>query len=308
MKIISGGQTGVDRAAFDFALAKGIPHGGFVPRNRRAADGVLDPRYTVVEIASDDVKDRTHLNVELADLTLIFTSGKPTGGTEATLSHARNILQPPERVLHIDFAAAGLSEDASVDAAIHDWLKAQTPWATLNIAGPRAEEQPAIYLKTLSTLLRLSAKGILPDFTARETADRSFDQFMNNFRHWDVIRWTVSMGLFAFIATAVAAVVAANLDATVRLTVWAWTAFALSGICLLWTYLLIRLWRYHNIAWERTMRLVNGAYDPRTAMRLCETLPFKLNWSTASALFILIFAVLAIAGFDVGIWCLARQT
>ena len=64
-KIISGGQTGADRAALDFAIAHGIPHGGWCPAGRRAEDGGLDPRYQLKETPSSNYTQRTEYVVKL---------------------------------------------------------------------------------------------------------------------------------------------------------------------------------------------------------------------------------------------------
>jgi hypothetical protein len=71
-RILSGGQTGVDRAALDFAIARQIPHGGWCPAGRRAADGVLDARYQLMETESSGYRQRTKRNVLDADATLII--------------------------------------------------------------------------------------------------------------------------------------------------------------------------------------------------------------------------------------------
>ena len=82
--IISGGQTGVDRAALDAAIAAGLAHGGWCPRGRRAEDGPIDPRYELRETESDEYPARTARNVRDADATLILRRGEITGGTKLT--------------------------------------------------------------------------------------------------------------------------------------------------------------------------------------------------------------------------------
>ena len=76
-KIVSGGQTGVDRAALDVALDLGLEAGGWVPRGRRAEDGVIAERYPVRECESDAYAERTRLNVRDSDATLVLTRGRP---------------------------------------------------------------------------------------------------------------------------------------------------------------------------------------------------------------------------------------
>jgi len=93
-RILSGGQTGVDRAALDFAIARQIPHGGWCPAGRRAADGVLDARYQLMETESSGYRQRTKRNVLDADATLIIYRDRIEGGSLLTrdlaTSEARN--------------------------------------------------------------------------------------------------------------------------------------------------------------------------------------------------------------------------
>ena len=84
LKIISGGQTGVDRAALDTAIKLDLPHGGWVPRGRKTEDGRLPDHYTVQELASSDYRERTERNVREADGTLIIAPEPLTGGTAFT--------------------------------------------------------------------------------------------------------------------------------------------------------------------------------------------------------------------------------
>src|SRR5262249_25460405 len=84
VKIVSGGQTGVDRAALDFALEHGIPCGGWCPQGRLAEDGVIPERYPLQETPWDGYPQRTEWNVRDADGTLILTRGEPDGGTAYT--------------------------------------------------------------------------------------------------------------------------------------------------------------------------------------------------------------------------------
>ena len=92
-KIVSGGQTGVDRAALDAALALGIPCAGWCPKGRRAEDGAIPERYPVAETESADYEERTRLNVGDADATLILASGPLSGGTGLTAETAEACAQ-----------------------------------------------------------------------------------------------------------------------------------------------------------------------------------------------------------------------
>src|SRR5437870_5407187 len=81
-KIVSGGQTGADRAAFDWAIANNIPHGGWCPRGRLAEDGIIPDFYRMQETVSTEYVVRTERNVTESDGTVIFTIGKAlTGGS-----------------------------------------------------------------------------------------------------------------------------------------------------------------------------------------------------------------------------------
>ncbi|MBI4126123.1 MAG: putative molybdenum carrier protein [Deltaproteobacteria bacterium] len=93
-KIISGGQTGVDRAALDVALELGIPCGGWCPKGRLAEDGAIDVRYPLQETPSEEYVQRTEWNVRDSDGTLILSWGKPTGGTAFTIACAKKLHKP----------------------------------------------------------------------------------------------------------------------------------------------------------------------------------------------------------------------
>nr|WP_305800882.1 putative molybdenum carrier protein [Thiolapillus sp.] len=91
IRIISGGQTGVDRAALDVALELGLRCGGWCPKGRLALDGPLDERYPLKETESADYSVRTRLNVRDADATLILNCGELSGGTAYTLRVAEEL-------------------------------------------------------------------------------------------------------------------------------------------------------------------------------------------------------------------------
>jgi predicted Rossmann fold nucleotide-binding protein DprA/Smf involved in DNA uptake len=148
-KIISGGQTGADRAAFDFALENGIGISGFIPKKRRAEDGRIPDKYEdLIETETEDYAERTRLNVENSDATLILSHGELKGGSLLTRELAEKCEKP---FLHIDLNAA------SVEKAVgktRKWL-ASINCENLNIAGPRASEDPLIYGRTKEFLQRL---------------------------------------------------------------------------------------------------------------------------------------------------------
>ena len=98
-KIISGGQTGADRAGLDFAIEAGLEHGGYVPRGRKAEDGRIDDRYNLIELSTSSYPARTRRNIEKSDGTVIFSLERAlSGGTRLTLELANKLGKP---VLHI---------------------------------------------------------------------------------------------------------------------------------------------------------------------------------------------------------------
>jgi putative molybdenum carrier protein len=138
MKIVSGGQTGADRAALDFALDRGIPIGGWVPKGRLAEDGRISERYAgLVETESPDPAIRTARNVRDSDATLILSNGPLEGGSLLTYREATRIGKP---VLHLDLELLALAEASD---RLRTWL-AQVRPAILNVAGPRASQDPQI--------------------------------------------------------------------------------------------------------------------------------------------------------------------
>lgn len=137
-RIVSGGQTGVDRAALDVALALGLPHGGWVPRGRTAEDGPLDRRYRLRETPSADAAQRTAWNVRDSDATLLLSRGPLAGGSALTQRLARESGRP---LLHLDLSH--LDAPAAAETLAR-WLSSLAG-TTLNVAGPRASEDPGIY-------------------------------------------------------------------------------------------------------------------------------------------------------------------
>ena len=133
-KIVSGGQTGVDRAALDVALALGVPCGGWCPQGRVAEDGPIDERYPLRESPSADYAQRTEWNVRDSDGTLVLTRGTPNGGTAQTIDVAEQ-LEKPCLVLNLETQLSA--------SAVHAWASAYHITA-LNVAGPRESKSPGI--------------------------------------------------------------------------------------------------------------------------------------------------------------------
>ena len=145
LKIISGGQTGVDQAALDAAIKMDIEHGGWIPQGRLTEEGPLPESYTMKETQSADYAERTGKNIKEADATLIISQGRLTGGSALTLKLAEEYEKP---CLHID-----LKKQAAFQAAItiSKWIAAEQI-ETLNVAGPRASKDPQIYSRTRKLL------------------------------------------------------------------------------------------------------------------------------------------------------------
>ncbi len=154
-RIISGAQTGVDRAALDVALEVGIPCGGWVPQGRLDECGVIPPQYSnLQETDSPQPELRTELNVRDADATLILSHGPLRGGSQYTAEKAVELGRPH---LHVDMATISHAEAV---AQILAWLAEIKP-TVLNIAGPRHSVDPTIYAhaKTIlkAVLLQLNS-------------------------------------------------------------------------------------------------------------------------------------------------------
>jgi len=145
-KVVSGGQTGADRAALDFALENGIDHSGYVPAGRIAEDGPVAAKYGgLTETASTDPAERTRLNVLSSDGTIVVTQGPLAGGTLMTAEYARSMKKP---LLHIDLL---IDDQETAAAKAREWLRL-TECRIVNIAGPRASEDADIYGKVRSFL------------------------------------------------------------------------------------------------------------------------------------------------------------
>jgi hypothetical protein len=144
-KIISGGQTGVDRAALDFAIKFDIPHGGWIIKGRIAEDGILDGRYKLQEIPESGYPKRTLKNILESDGTLVISRGPLTGGSDYTRKMAISRNRP---VFHID-----LNQMNSFQAAenIGKWIF-DHKIEILNVGGPRKSKDPKIYNDVLNIL------------------------------------------------------------------------------------------------------------------------------------------------------------
>lgn len=142
MKIISGGQSGVDRAALDFCLENNIPCGGHCPKGRLAEDGRIADKYPLIETESDKYAERTRLNVENSDGTLIIFKGEMDKGTQLTLDivDAKN---KPHFLIDLS-----LNINTSI---VKNWM-INNDLETINIAGPREGNCLGIYKESKEIL------------------------------------------------------------------------------------------------------------------------------------------------------------
>ena len=134
LRVMSGGQTGVDRAALDVALELGLECGGWCPKGRLAEDGAIDARYPLKDTPSGDYAQRTEWNIRGSDGTLILNRGPLAGGTAQTVETAARLNKPH---LMVDL------ERPLAREIIHAWLRANHI-RVLNIAGPRESKVPGI--------------------------------------------------------------------------------------------------------------------------------------------------------------------
>ena len=151
-KIISGGQTGVDRAALDVAAEAGLQRGGWCPAGRRAQDGEVPEEYPLEETPSREYEQRTEWNVRDADATLIVNRGPPDGGTLYTRTAARE-MDRPYLVVQLEEMDGEEMEEAEL-ARVRTWLEEEDV-EILNLAGPREEKRQGIYEEAAAFLRAL---------------------------------------------------------------------------------------------------------------------------------------------------------
>jgi hypothetical protein len=144
-EIVSGGQTGVDRAALDVALELGIACGGWCPKGRRAEDGPIPSCYPLRETASPHYSVRTELNIRDSDGTLILNLGPLEGGTSYTARVADRHGRP--------CLIVALDQNPQPEEA-RNWLQVHAI-RRLNVAGPREEKRPGAYAAAHEFLVRV---------------------------------------------------------------------------------------------------------------------------------------------------------
>jgi hypothetical protein len=139
-RLVSGGQSGVDRAALDAALELGLPCGGWCPKGRKAEDGPIADRYPLTETPSAQYSQRTRWNIRDSDGTLILSWGELTGGTLLTADECRKAGKP-----HLVLDLADEEHLLEAIATARTWGAANVASGVLNVAGPRESSHPGIY-------------------------------------------------------------------------------------------------------------------------------------------------------------------
>jgi len=153
IKIISGGQTGVDRAALDVGLRLNIEVGGWCPEGRKAEDGTIPKRYPLKELPSGGYQERTHANVLDSDGTLIIFFNLLSGGTRLTRQFCRELQKPH---LHIDGCSCTISRAAERLSSFTNDHRI----INLNVAGPRASEENLAFSYTYDFLMLFFMEGV----------------------------------------------------------------------------------------------------------------------------------------------------
>ena len=148
-RIVSGGQTGIDRSGLEAAIALGIGHGGWCPKGRLSEDGSIPSRYELVEMESPEYPPRTEQNVIDSDATLILYEDKLGGGTLLTFRLTKQWKRP---CLCLNLKTAFASD-------VRLWLDSLRP-GTLNVAGPRESSHPGIEQRGLDFLLLALASEV----------------------------------------------------------------------------------------------------------------------------------------------------
>jgi hypothetical protein len=141
LTIVSGGQTGADRAALDFAIRHGLAHDGWCPRGRLAEDGPLDERYQLRQSPSRKYAQRTEWNVRDSDATVVFSmDSEVQGGTALTIGLAERLGRPWLHLVGGDLSPAIVAESARRLIAFLEEHRV----ARLNVAGPRSSQAPEV--------------------------------------------------------------------------------------------------------------------------------------------------------------------
>lgn len=162
IKVVSGGQTGVDRAALDAAMDSGLEVGGWCPRGRKALDGVIPAKYPLKETKGASYQTRTKWNARDSDATLILCLGEPTGGTALTIKNCEELGKP--FYVHKLNSEYGTYVGGEGAGGVIYWMSCHDI-QILNVAGPREGKYFPVYAQ---------AYGFLTDL---------FRQLMDSDRH-----------------------------------------------------------------------------------------------------------------------------
>jgi len=156
MKIMSGGQTGVDRAALDAAASLSIPSWGWCPKGRLAEDGLVPSSYGLQETPTESYSERTQWNVRDSDGHLVLTWGDPQEGTKVGVDYAV-LTNKPLYIVNME----QISEDEFHN--VHEWLRVNSI-STLCIGGPRESLRPGVvYRESYSFLIKLLGYVVIID-------------------------------------------------------------------------------------------------------------------------------------------------
>ena len=147
LKIVSGGQTGADRAALDWAIANSVPHGGWCPKGRKAEDGIIASCYNLTETPSSEYSERTQWNVRDSNGTVVFSICEAIfAGTLLTVESAKKYEKP---YLHICKKLVDINTVNRFQLFLLEFAI-----VNLNVAGSRASDEPEVYQFVMEILDR----------------------------------------------------------------------------------------------------------------------------------------------------------
>lgn len=288
-KIVTGGQTGVDRAALDAAIGWNFDYGGYIPDGRKAEDGQIHEIYeNLTELKGKGYEDRTEQNVIHSDGTLIIYSENLAGGTELTFDKARHHNRPH---LCIDISTTSVCDAACI---ARGWVQTNDI-EVLNVAGPRHSENCKVYGYTLALLNKVLSSGQASDVDV-DLAIHAAEESMLRFRHWDLIRWSIPAWFIAILAlfSAAAKDFASNLTCEVQIV--ALYCLAMFGLfCLVLEFNLVK---YHNDEIYNLRKTLKSICISKEAINvLLPKLPFDYKiyiWKTATFYAVIMITVLTL--------------
>jgi hypothetical protein len=163
IKIVSGGQTGADRAALDWALAHKLPCGGWCPKGRKSEDGPIDPKYLLKETPLAAYLQRTECDVRDSDATVLFSIAPfLSGGSKKTVEFAGEHKKP---CLHL------CARDKSVAEKLKAFIEEHRV-KILKVAGPRASKEPGVG-EFVRTVLDKAFVGMTAETSIKKKQTRS---------------------------------------------------------------------------------------------------------------------------------------